>query len=128
MGKGSNASKNKRAREDKLKRLGAQKAGGGGAGGKAERTGATSTKRTCMICRSQFMMTQNREQLMTHVSSKHADRTFEACFPDYSEAAPRGGAGGGGTGPVFPPSIGGIGGNMSGGGGGAIAGAWEISS
>ena len=45
MGKGSNAQKNKRARENAMKRAGAVGVGGGGASGIAQRKGGGETAR-----------------------------------------------------------------------------------
>lgn len=49
------------------------------------------------------MMTQSKDQLMVHVSSKHDGRSFDEAFPTYdadtaAAAAASGGAGGSGGG------------------------------
>lgn len=80
MGKGSNASKTARAREDAAKRAAAEGKGGGGAAGAAERRGAGALTVICQICRSSFMAQQTKEQLQAHVDSKHSKETFEKCF------------------------------------------------
>mmetsp|Transcript_65932 Transcript_65932/g.176707 ORF Transcript_65932/g.176707 Transcript_65932/m.176707 type:complete len:107 (-) Transcript_65932:187-507(-) len=37
----------------------------------------------CAICKQAFMCTQNEQDLMNHVTSKHSGKTFEECFAAY---------------------------------------------
>ena len=83
MGKGSNASKINRAREDAAKRD-AVAPGGGGKAGMDVRKGITSSMVQCKGCFTSFPGTMSRSQLAEHQESKHAKMTFAACYPDYT--------------------------------------------
>lgn len=80
MGKGSNASKTKRAREDNAKRAAAKKGGGGGKDGLAKRSGATAQNKICKVCRQSFLQTASDALLQTHVDAKHSGKTIADCF------------------------------------------------
>ncbi|KAA0147784.1 hypothetical protein FNF27_01305 [Cafeteria roenbergensis] len=84
MGKGSNASKNARARKDKAKRdekVARAAAGGGGKAGIAKRSGVVDNK--CALCMQVFMSTVKEGGLKDHVASRHSGKEFAECFPDF---------------------------------------------
>lgn len=37
----------------------------------------------CTICRVECRMIKENKQAAIHVTSKHPDKSFEVCFPDY---------------------------------------------
>lgn len=61
-----------------------EKAGGGGKDGMAARLGINAAdKKTCLMCKSDFMPRTARIMLEQHVESKHAKSGFDACFPGF---------------------------------------------
>jgi hypothetical protein len=82
MGKGSNASKIARAREDAAKRD-AVAPGGGGKAGMDVRRGITTAMIQCKVCMQSFPGTMSKSQLTEHQESKHAKSTFAACYPTF---------------------------------------------
>ena len=66
--------------QDKSKKK--EAVGGGGAAGKAERTGAGAPKLKCKIC-MQELLSLNAKSLQEHVDSKHSKSTVALCFPDF---------------------------------------------
>lgn len=38
------------------------------------------------VCLQPFMSTQNRDQLQSHIESKHSNKTFEECFPEFQQS------------------------------------------
>lgn len=86
MGKGSNFQKKQAARA-KHEKEASKPQGGGGQAGKASRTGALAPKVVCMICRTEFLASQNDSQLKGHQENKHPTRTFAECFPERAKLA-----------------------------------------
>jgi len=39
---------------------------------------------SCSICKQQIRMIKKNEQAKVHVSSKHAGKKFDECFPGYT--------------------------------------------
>lgn len=60
-----------------------EKVGGGGKEGMQARLGISGDKKTCQMCKMDFMPRTARLMLEQHVESKHAKNGFDACFPGF---------------------------------------------
>ncbi|CAG9463593.1 unnamed protein product [Pedinophyceae sp. YPF-701] len=47
---------------------------------------ASAMTNKCSVCMTQFMCTAAKRMLQEHVDGKHPKKTFEECFPDFTEA------------------------------------------
>lgn len=62
-----------------------EKVGGGGAAGKAARTGAGAPKLSCTVCKTEVAASAPLKTLTEHTDSKHAKLAdaVKVCFPTW---------------------------------------------
>lgn len=82
---GGNGLKSHMARLKNAEKKAGESKGGGGSAGIAERT-QSKIGTSCAICKCQFTSIKMKQQLIDHQTTKHANSTFEACFPGVPKA------------------------------------------